>query len=469
MENNGGELTIEGLQERFDRERDPAAKFQAGLALANALSNRGKRDQALEVLAQARPFARDDREEAAALLRMADVLNKKSDYEAAVSRYEEAVVKLAAAPDSLELLDAYLQIATIYWRQGYVERAGSFLDGARLVMQLRQGQTGRDQDRARADLLHVQAIIDGANGDQDAAIRDYQEEIGLLQALGDDAKLGSVYNNLSGLYKAQGQLATALQCQLRAMDIAEQAGEPLSIAISCNNLAEIYFALGCEDKAVPYYSLYLDLNKKIANRMGDAFGNCGLGRICQSRGEYEKAERHFRTALAVAREVKSRGKEIGVLTELADLYCDWERPAAAAQALDESIRICLELQLFNTLRHQVLNARILHLEAMVVEDGGREERLAKARAILESVLKGPIAVEDEEATSAFDLEVECHLLLAKVLKAQGQAAAAEHVAQAAGMVAAFAARLPEDLRRSYLSRRKVRDLDALKAGLAAGA
>lgn len=462
-------LSGEELQQQFDGERDPAVKYRAGLALADVLSNKGKRDQALEVLAQARPFARDDREEAAVLLRMADICGKKSDYEAAVSRYEEAVVKLASAPDSLELLDAYLQIATIYWRQGYIERARSFLDGGRLVMQLRQGLSGRDQDRARADLLHVQAIIAGATGDQDAAIRDYQEEIGLLEALGDDAKLGTVYNNLSGLHKAQGELAPALRYQLKAMDIAEQVGEPLSIAISCNNLGEIYFALGCEDKAVPYYRLYLDINKKIANRMGDAFGNTGLGRICQGRGEYEKAEKHYRIALEVAREVKSRGKEIGVLTDLADLYCDWERPAAAARALDEAIRICLELQLFNTQRHQVLNARILLLEAMVIEDGGREGRLAKARETLEGVLKGPVAVENEEAVSAFDLEVECHLQLAKVLAAQGQeAAAAEHVARAAGMVSAFAGRLPEDLRRSYLSRKKVRDIEALRDGSAPG-
>jgi tetratricopeptide (TPR) repeat protein len=344
-----------------------------------------------------------------------------------------------------------------------VDRGRSFLDGARLVMQLRQGAAGIEQNRARAELLHVQAIIEGATGNQEGAIRNYHEEIGILESLQDTAKLGTVYNNLSGLFKARGQLAQALEYQLKAMDIAEQAGEPLSIAISCNNLGEIYFELGYQDKALPYYRLYLEMNKKIANRMGDAFGNAGLGRIYQSRGEYPKAGKFFREALAVAREVKSRGKEVSVLAELADLYCDWNQPDKAAAALDEAIRICIELELFNTQRHQVLNARILYLEAMTLKDREQSVRLTKAREILDDVLKGPITVEDEETVSATDLEVECHSLLARVLQAQGQpAAAAESIDRAIELVNTFAGQFPEDIKATYLSRPEIAQMRELK-------
>jgi tetratricopeptide (TPR) repeat protein len=350
-----------------------------------------------------------------------------------------------------------------------VERARSFLDGARLVMQLRRGTSGTEQDRARAELLHVQAIIEGATGNQDGAIRDYHEEIGILESLHDTAKLGTVYNNLSGLFKARGQLAQALEYQTKAMDIAEQAGEPLSIAISCNNLGEIYYHLGYQDKAVPYYRLYLEMNKKIANRIGDSFGNAGLGRISQSRGEYQKAEKHFDEALAVAREVKSRGREASVLAELAELYCDWGRPDRATAALDEAIRINLDLQLYNTQRHQVLSARILCLESLARTVPERADRLAKARAIYEDILKGPITVEDEEAGSAADLEMECHLLLAAILRAQGQPAeAAVHEMQAVELANTFAAQFPDDMRKTYLSRGKVRAINKLRDEIVAG-
>lgn len=458
------------LQDQFDRERDPAVKYEAGLALAEALSNQGKRDQAIAVLGRIRPLARNDHEEAVVLIRLADARNKKSDYEGAVVDLEAAVVKLSSQPDSLELLNVYLQIATIYWRQGYIERARSFTDGARLVMQLRRGASGIEQERARAELLHVQAIIESATGNQDGAIRNYNEEIGILAALNDTARLGTVFNNLSGLFKAQGQLARALEYQVKAVNIAEQAGEPLSIAISCNNLGEIYFQLGYQDKALPYYQLYLEMNKKIANRLGDAFGNAGLGRIYQSRGEHPKAEKYFIEALAVTREVKSRGKEIGVLSELAELYCDWNQPGKAAAALDEAIRISIELELFNTQRHQVLNARILYLEAMTLKDQERDARLRKARAILDDVLRGPITVEDEETVSATDLEMACHVQLARILWAQGQAQAASgHVDQAIALAYTFADQFPEDIRKTYLSRGKVLDVSKLREEFAAGA
>ncbi|HTY08425.1 MAG TPA: tetratricopeptide repeat protein, partial [Candidatus Edwardsbacteria bacterium] len=371
------------LQRRFDGERDAARKFALGLALGDALSAQGKRDRALDALRQALALAPTGLDRGRALVRLGDIHGKKSDYEAAISDLEQAVVELSGQPDSLELMDAYLRIATIYWRQGYLERTRSFLDGARLVMQLRRGDGGPAAERARAELLHVEAIVAGATGDPEGAIKSYTEEIALLEPLGDTAKLGTVYNNLSGLLKARGQLALALAHQLRALDIAERAGEPLAVAIACNNLGEIYFQLGRQDQALPYYRLYLDLNKKIANRIGDSFGHAGLGRIMQSRGEYEKAEREFATALAVAREVKSRGREAAVLADLADLYCDWGRPDRAVAALDESIAICIEIQLFNTQRHQLINARVLFLEAAQLKGPQRAGKLGKARAILD--------------------------------------------------------------------------------------
>ncbi|MDI6739662.1 MAG: tetratricopeptide repeat protein [Candidatus Edwardsbacteria bacterium] len=460
-------ISPDELQRQFDQERDPAARYRLGLSLAEARSNQGKRDQAIGILNLVKSLAQSDHDEAVALIRLADVCNKKSDYEGAVGNLEEAVVKLSSQPDSLELLDVYLQIATIYWRQGYLERARSFLDGARLVMSLRRSADGPEHNRAGAKLLHVQAVIDGATGNQESAIKNYHEEIDLLESLNDTAKLGTVYNNLSGLLKARGQLAKALEYQLKAIDIAEKAGDPLSVAISCNNLGEIYFELGYQDKALPYYRLYMEMNKNIANRMGEAFGNVGLGRICQSRSEYEKAEKHFRAALEIAREVKSKGKEVSVLSELADLYCDWNRPQAAATALDEAIQICIEIQLFNTQRHQVLNARILYLEALKLKGESRTGRLAKARAILEDIVNHPITVEDEEAVSAADLEMECHVLLAGILHEQGQAATAvEYIDKAIGLANVFAEQFPEDIKTTYLSRKKIRDMRELKKELA---
>jgi tetratricopeptide (TPR) repeat protein len=463
MTENPTEMPIARLQQQFDGERAPAEKYRLGMALGDALSAQGKRDQAVAVLRQILDFAPSDHERARALIRLGGIHSKKSDYEAAIADLEQAVVTLSGQPDSLELMDVYLQIATIYWRQGYVERTRSFLDGAKLVMQLRHDDGGPAGVRARAELLHVAAIVEGSTGNQEGAIRNYFEEIGLLESLHDNAKLGTVYNNLSGLYKARGQLAQALDNQLKAMDIAEQAGEPLSIAIACNNLGEIYFALGYQDKALPYYRLYLELNKKIANRMGDAFGHAGLGRIMQSRGEYEKAEREFRTALAVAREVKSRGREAAVLAELADLYCDWGQPERAVAVLDESIQICIEIQLFNTQRHQVINSRILFLEADKLKEPARSQRLRRAQAILDDIVKHPIAVEDEAAISAADLEMECHLLLAQVQRELGDGAAAGRcIAKAVELVNAFAAQFNEEVRRTYLSRAKIVRIIALR-------
>jgi tetratricopeptide (TPR) repeat protein len=75
------------------------------------------------------------------------------------------------------------------------------------------------------------------------------------------AALATLANNLSGIYKALGQLDRALEFQLKTLEIKEQVldkNHP-SLATSYNNLSSIYQALGQLDRARPYAQKAVDI------------------------------------------------------------------------------------------------------------------------------------------------------------------------------------------------------------------
>lgn len=452
--------------ERYQRASGDGEKLDACLELAEHLTSSGRNDQARQALEIAAEHARTEAQQAALLRRQAELLFRESRFEEAAQSLEQAIVRLGGQPEPLELFRIYRLQSMVYFRQGYLERARSFADGAQALLTSvpeKGGEAQAETELAWAELYHLMALLDGATGDHDSAVRHYDREIDILEGLGREDRLGSVYNNISGLLKTRDSLARALEYQLRSYRLAEQSGDGLSLAISCNNLGEIYHSLGDLKLARDYYLRYLEINRRISNRMGDAFGQAGLARVAAASGNLAESEKLFRSAVEVAREVKSLGREASLLAELADLLGRQGRHQEANQALDRAIALCLETQSFNSQRHQIIGAGIKLAQAG--ERSGAEKRklLDQARDLVEGALASPLAVEDEEPYSVSDLEREARKLLAEIWMAAGdRTRAAEEADRAWAIVERTMGLLPEKYRSDYLAKPEVREVEMLR-------
>lgn len=446
---------ILSLLESYRKATVPMEKFAAGIRLFDRADAKGYKGQSGAILDELEREAYTAEQRNIVLIKRGEKLLRQSRFEEAVVHLEKAIVGLSQNPDSLDLFHTYRNLAWIYFRQGYLERARSFTDGADLVLEMRAGKTDRETVSARASLYHILGLIDSTVGEHDAAIGHYDKEIELLEELGEGARTGSVYNNLSGIYKTKGMFAKALEFQLKSFDMAERSGELLSVAISCNNLGEIYHTLGRYRQAQEFYTRYLDINQRINNTVGNAFGYTGLGRICQSTGDYQQAKEVFTKALAIAGQVKSKGKEASILAEMSELYLSWDKPEKAVQCLDRAITISLEIERFNTHHHQLLNAKITMSRAK----GQDQALLVKARDLLADVLSRTIIVEDEEAVSAIELEIDAYYTLAKIEHhLNDKSRAGEHIAKAIEKIDSIAEQLEPELKESFLLKKEIKDV-----------
>jgi tetratricopeptide (TPR) repeat protein len=161
----------------------------------------------------------------------------------------------------------------------------------------------------------------------------------------DDAKVGTVLNNLAVLYREQGRYAEAEPLVKRALAIDEKALGPDHPAVGAdrNNLAELYRAQGRYSEAEPLLKRLLAITEKALGPdhpdVGTRLNNLAL--LYDAQGRYAEAEPLLKRALAIAE--KALGPEhpdvATDLNNLAGLYRAQGRYAEAEPLYKRALAI----------------------------------------------------------------------------------------------------------------------------------
>ncbi len=441
--------TKPGVLETMFAASQGAARFELGLQLADRLIMRSDYVRALSVIEGIQELAPDEARAALVSQKLGRIYLRLSRYEQAYHYLGQALTRLGSNADSLELFMAYHDLAWMFYRQGQLAKARSYLEGAELVVDLRSDREP-GIEAARADLLHVSALIEAASANHDLALTLLEDERQIRQRLGDRARLAAVYNKISGVHQAKGDMVRALRYQEQTLEMAKDCGDRFRMAVSLKNLGEVHHSLGDMGRAEECYRESLEISQEVGNRLGGAFARAGLGRLHLSRGEYQAAEEHLLAALEISRQVKSRERESSVLADLAELYCDWGKPELATKQLDAA-------EVLNNERDQFLSARHQIVAAKVLSRTGKAQTLSQARVILEGLVSQPIMIDDEESLSATELEIEANLVLSQVLARLGfRGRAQTAAAKAQALTAEFSYNFDARTKESYFSKPEVK-------------
>ena len=127
----------------------------------------------------------------------------------------------------------------------------------------------------------------------------------------DEYDLGSLYNLLGLLYKAQNKPKKAEKYCLDAIEIRERlveknadAYEP-ALAASYNNVGNFYKDQGQPDKAEKYYLAAIEIRERLVEKnadayepdLADSYNNAGI--FYKKQGQSDKAEKYFLAAMEI--------------------------------------------------------------------------------------------------------------------------------------------------------------------------
>lgn len=435
-----------------------AKNYEDAFKIAEKLSALNWVDLAVEVLTRAKGFADNEEQEAMLFSRLGEYHIKKGDYELAVIQLENAMGRLLHRSDSLELFYVYRNIAWTFWRQGYLERAESYTEGAKTVIEKREQQQDNDTNKARACLFHMQALLAGARGDNKTAIEHYKKETEILELFNFTDKLGAVYGNLCGIYRTLGSYAQAIDYQLRSIEIAEKQEDLLTVGIGCNNLGEIYQNLGNSQKAELYFNRYLEINRRIDNSLGDSFALAGLARLHTEWKDYTRAEGLYRRALVKAMTVGSKVREACLLANMALMYGSEGKTDLALQQVARAIEIYEQTGRIPSQWHQIIKARIWY--QMTEQDPEKRE---DAFYLLEQTVSQPIITDDEQDLSSQEIALEAYTLLARIgLDKNDAVLTEEYLKKARFFIDQLMQNIPAELQAGFLSKALIKNVNELE-------
>lgn len=118
------------------------------------------------------------------------------------------------------------------------------------------------------------------------------------------------YNNLAATYSALGEYQKSLECTLKALDIREKIlpKEHLDLTTSYNNLAETYRTLGDYQKSLEYHLKAFAIGEKVLSKehphLATSYNN--LAGTYDALGEHQKSLEYNLKALAIRENILSK-------------------------------------------------------------------------------------------------------------------------------------------------------------------
>ena len=184
----------------------------------------------------------------------------------------------------------------------------------------------------------------------DRALAHYLDSMAASERLGDTIEAGKTASNIGNLYNILGDLNTARDYHLQALNRFELLDWQMGIAGSSINLGSVEGKLaeraardGLEDEArranqalFDHNARALEIFQALDNRRGIAYASNNLGTALDRLGEPEQAMAYHTTALELRREIGDVFGVIQSLTTMADSGLAMGRLAEASRLLDEA-------------------------------------------------------------------------------------------------------------------------------------
>jgi tetratricopeptide (TPR) repeat protein len=252
---------------------------------------------------------------------------------AAVWSEMEAFELLMEAEDFEEALRLLASAHPLLARWGY----GRFVE-----VQYRR-LSGKLGGHALAVILHNQAATMQARGEYDAALKQYQNSLAILEELSDRVGVARSLHNIGIIQQARGDYDAALEQYHRSLAISEELGDRAGVASSLNQIGIIQQVRGNYDEALEQYHRSLAISEELGDRAGVARSLHQIGNLHYFRGEYEEALRQYRHSRQIAEELGDPSgvarslHQIGMIQEASGDYDE------ALQQYEYSLRILEQL------------------------------------------------------------------------------------------------------------------------------
>lgn len=213
---------------------------------------------------------------------------------------------------------------------------------------------------------------------------------------GDDQAKIEIENICGLIHRSRSEYAAAIECHLKALELAENFKDKSAQAKTLNNIAVAWRRTDNHPQAIKYHLDALNAAKDISNKTTQMYALNGLGNSFLQIQNYDRALEYFEKAYNIALEVGNKESQAINLNNIGDTYVSMKRYQKAYQYFTGSLNINLEIksQVGIIISYISLGKSLYHLK-----------RYDEAVGYLRKVLNSPGFSEDKFHTASAKIEL----------------------------------------------------------------
>ncbi|AOX01695.1 hypothetical protein BJP34_21645 [Moorena producens PAL-8-15-08-1] len=204
--------------------------------------------------------------------------------------------------------------------------------------------TPSDLLQAKADQLLKQGIEQYNTSQFQAALKSWQEALGIYRELENQQGIAKSLGNLGVAYHSLGQYRKAIEFHQQSLSIEKELENRKGEADSLNNLGLAYRHLGQYGKAIEFYQQSLSIFQELEDRQREAKSLDNLGLAYRRLGQYRKAIEFHQQSLSIKRELEDRQGEAYSLGNLGIAYDQLGQYRKAIEFYQQSLSLARELE-----------------------------------------------------------------------------------------------------------------------------
>jgi tetratricopeptide (TPR) repeat protein len=391
---------------------DGQARFEILLVREKVHATKGEREaqqQDLAALAEIADHLDDRQRQAEVAMRRASYALDTSDYETAVAMSQRTIDLATQAADPGLAAAGHLLWGQGHWRQGDFASARDQIEQA-----LSLAETAGDR-RVEADSLRILGNVFYYQGSYPEAVAYWQKALPISCMIGDRVGEASTLSNLGEVARAIGDYTRAGDYYEQRLLICREIGDRSGESIALANLGLVSHNLGNNQAARDYSHQMLRIAQEIGNRTHQGYALCFLGHAMTGLGE------------------ELAGRSGSDSQEARELF------AAATDAYALSVTVRREL-----------NEQFLVMESLagLAEVSLCSEDLPLAQRQVEEIL----AFLETGSVDGTEEPLRIYLTCYRVLAAAGDPRAESTLTTAHQLLQERAAKIPEQMRSSYLEK-----------------
>jgi signal transduction histidine kinase/ActR/RegA family two-component response regulator len=217
----------------------------------------------------------------------------QGEIDLALKAYLEAVKVYDRMKLKKDLVNVYLDIAWLYFKQSNNQEIARFANMAMEIAKEIQNEEGIA--RAHSTLGHLYS----SQLKHTDAIREHEQALAIIKKLNIRKNISDTYYNLSSIYEELGQLDKAIFYARKSMEMDESIGDLFNLGMSCKKNASLHILQKKYDSAQALLTKALELSKQTASPELERDIELLFAELYEKKGAFKVANQHLRLALGL--------------------------------------------------------------------------------------------------------------------------------------------------------------------------